>query len=137
MSASPICRIVRADTPEAAALLHAYFEELAALLGGFDPTRGVPAEPDQMAPPNGVFLLLGEPGRAVACGGLRTVEPGVGEIKRMFVAPEARGRGLGRALLRSLEEAARGLRMTRIVLDTAAPLLAAAELYRAEGYQEV
>src|SRR6185369_10040847 len=94
-------------------------------------------EPEEMESPCGVFLLLMGGGRALGCGGLKTHARGVGEIKRMFVVPEARGRGLGRDLLRALEHAAKALGFERIVLDTAAPLHAAAALYRAEGYDEV
>jgi GNAT superfamily N-acetyltransferase len=130
------CELSRASSPQVNALLSAYYAELAGLLGEFDPRRGVSAEPDEVAPPRGAFLVVTEADRALACGGLKTHAPGVGEIKRMFVAPEARGRSLARDLLAELEDAARALGMGRIVLDTAAPLAAAAALYRSAGYVE-
>ncbi len=123
-------QVVRADAPEAVSLLAAYAVELAALLGGFDPALGVSVEEIPF-----VVLLDGE--RPLACAGLRTHAPGVGEIKRMYVTPEARGLGLGQALLAELEREARALAMKRVVLDTAAPLAAAARLYLSAGYAEV
>lgn len=131
------CRRMRADEPAAAALVAAYLEEIDRLFGGFDPAASVSAEPDEMAPPRGAFLVMREATTALACGGLKTHVEGIGEIKRMYTVPEARGRGLGRDLLSELEEAARDLGMHRVVLDTAASLVAATELYRSAGYQEV
>ncbi|HVY47919.1 MAG TPA: GNAT family N-acetyltransferase, partial [Minicystis sp.] len=92
-----IVELVRADAPDAAALLERYLAELDARLGGFDPARSVPADADDMAPPRGAFVLIRAGGAAVACGGVKPVSLRTGEIKRMFVAPEARGQGHGRA----------------------------------------
>jgi GNAT superfamily N-acetyltransferase len=129
-----------ADAPESKALLAAYFEELRGVLDGFDPARSVSADPEELTPPRGTFLVARAAGRPVACGGVKTfagAEPGVGEIKRMYIVPDARARGLGRDLLDALESDARALGMTRLVLDTAGPLSAAARLYRTAGYAEV
>jgi GNAT superfamily N-acetyltransferase len=131
------CRFEPADAAVATSLLTAFFDELAVVLGGFDPARSVSADPQEMAPPNGAFVILEENGKALGCGGLKTHAPGIGEIKRMYLVPEARGRGLGREVLCVLEEKARNLGMRRAVLDTAAPLAAASALYRAAGYREV
>jgi GNAT superfamily N-acetyltransferase len=133
----PVVTSLPADHPDAAALLAAYLAEIAARLGGFDPARSVSADPDEMAPPRGAFLVLYDGGRPAACGGVKTLAPGLGEIKRMFVAPEARGRGHGRRLLGALEDAARSLGCARVVLDTAAPLAEAEALYRSAGYRSV
>jgi hypothetical protein len=129
-----------ADAAESKALLAAYFEELRGVLAGFDPARSVSADPEEMAPPRGTFLVARAAGRPLACGGVKSFsasEPGVGEIKRMYIAPDARARGLGHDLLDALENDARVLGMTRLVLDTAGPLSAAARLYRSAGYAEV
>jgi GNAT superfamily N-acetyltransferase len=131
------CRRTRTDSPDADALISAYFAELAALLGGFDPSKSVSANADDLSPPHGMFILMSEADRPVACGGFKTHAPGVGEIKRMFTVPEARGRSLGRDLLLELEDGARDLGMHKLVLDTAAPLAAATILYRSAGYVEV
>lgn len=73
----------------------------------------------------------------VGCGGLRTLSPGVGEIKRMFVAAPARGRGLGRRLLRTLEARAVAAGHERVRLLTTPMLVEACALYEAEGYAEI
>lgn len=127
----------RADHEDAAALIDAYLRELAERLGGFDPARSVSADPEEMEPPHGAFLLIYEGDRAVACGGVKTLEPGVGEIKRMFVRPAARGRGHAKRLLSALEDAGRALGHTRFVLDTAAPLKEAEALYLRSGYRRI
>lgn len=121
----------------AAPLLRAYYEELARVLGDFDPNVGPSASSEEMSSPHGAFLLLSDRERLLACGGLKTHSPGVGEIKRMYIVPEARGGGLGRDLLAELERQARLLGFNRLVLDTATPLEAAASLYRKSGYDEV
>lgn len=127
----------RADSADARVLLGAYFDELRALVPAFDPARSVSADPDEMTSPHGVFLVARAGDAAIACGGLKTHAPGVGEVKRMFVVRDARGRGVGRALLAALEGHARALGMARLVLDTAEPLESAARLYRAGGYVEI
>jgi GNAT superfamily N-acetyltransferase len=119
---------------DAAALLGAYFDELRARLGGFDPPS-----PDQLRrdAATGVVLVAHDAGQPVACGSLRVLDADTAEIKRMFVARSARGRGHARAMLRALEDEARSRGCARVVLDTAAPLAEAAGLYLAEGYREV
>jgi len=133
----PVLTPLAADHPDAAALLAAFVAEIAARLGGFDPARSVSAEPDEMAPPRGAFVVLYDEGRPAACGGVKTLAPGVAEVKRMFVAPEARGRGHGRRILRALEDFARALGCSRVVLDTAAPLTEAERLYVSAGYRRI
>lgn len=118
-------------------LIDEYLSELNELLGGFDPQRSVSAQPEEMAPPQGVFLLIKEGDQPLACGGMKTFAPGIGEIKRMYTRPRARGRGLAQDLLEELEENARSLKMHRLLLDTASPLEAATRLYLRSGYQEV
>ena len=71
---------------------------------------------------------------AARCG---IFSPGVGEIKRMWVAPQVRGRGVGRKLLGALEHAARERRLLTVRLDTHASLAEALHLYRTSGYREI
>lgn len=127
----------RADHPDAAALIAAYLRELSVRLGGFDPGRSVSADPEEMEAPRGAFLVIYEGALAVACGGVKTLEPGVGEVKRMFVRASSRGRGHGKRMLAALEEAGRALGHTRFVLDTAAPLVEAEALYVSSGYRRI
>jgi len=105
-------------------------------------------DPGQFVPPNGVFLLAYDEDGEAGCGGVRELpvpvsdaEEGEGivryEIKHLWVAPEHRGRGLGRAILVELEHRARGFGATEVVLDTNASLEAAGNLYRTHGYESI
>jgi GNAT superfamily N-acetyltransferase len=128
---------VSATDREARQLVERYIAELRKRLGEFDPARSISAEPEEMEAPNGVFLVARVDGVAVACGGLKRFRDGVGELKRMFVVKEARGRGHGRRILEALEARARELGFRELVLDTAAPLVEATELYRSAGFEAV
>ena len=90
-----------------------------------------------MAPPTGTFLVAYLGDDAVGCGGLKTLAPGLGEVKRMYVAPEARGRGLGRRLLAALEDAARDLGLRALRLDTNERMPEARRLYETSGYRAI
>ena len=130
--------IVPADpsAPEAVAAVRSYIAELADRFpGGFDPDQ--PVDVAGFSPPGGAFLVVLLDGAVVGCGGVRTLEPGVAEIKRMWIAPSARGRGIGRRLLSALEAAATGTGAERIRLDTSAHLPEAIALYLAAGYVEI
>jgi GNAT superfamily N-acetyltransferase len=96
-----------------------------------------PPTPEQMSPPHGCFVALYEDGRPVAGGGLRPLAEGVCEIKRMWVFPEMRSRGLARRLLAELEDAARDLGYARVRLDTGDQQPHAMALYRSTGYREI
>jgi GNAT superfamily N-acetyltransferase len=76
-------------------------------------------------------------GEVVACGGLRTIGHGVGELKRMYVRPVVRGRGVGRRLLAALEAVARELSLAVLRLDTRHELTEARRLYEAAAYHLV
>jgi GNAT superfamily N-acetyltransferase len=91
----------------------------------------------ELNPPNGVFLVGYEDDRAVCCGGIKTLEPGICEFKRMYVVPASRGRGVGRALLAGLEARARELGFHTARLDTGDQQRAAQRLYESEGYRSI
>ena len=76
-------------------------------------------------------------GRPVGCGALKTVEPGIGSIKRMWVSRDVRGTGLGQRLLESLEQEAATRGLTLLRLETNKSLDEAQALYRRSGYREV
>jgi GNAT superfamily N-acetyltransferase len=101
------------------------------------PDRTSTVRPAEMAPPDGVFVILYEDGAPVAGGGLRRLDEDVAEIKRMFVEPSARGRGHGRRVLLELETAAAELGYRRLRLDTAQSLTTATALYRSAGYRDI
>ncbi|MEJ2865520.1 GNAT family N-acetyltransferase [Actinomycetospora flava] len=93
--------------------------------------------PDEMAPPHGRFLVGHVDGRPVAVGGVRRLEDDVAEIKRMYVVPSARSRGVGRALLAALEEAARELGYARVRLDAGAAQRHSRALFADAGYRAI
>jgi DNA-binding MarR family transcriptional regulator/GNAT superfamily N-acetyltransferase len=125
--------------PDAQHCLTHYFAELnTRFRSGFDPGKsGGRADRADFLPPHGCLLVARLFGEPVGCGGLRTLSRGVGEIKRMWIAPNARGLGLGRRLLAELEREARHHRFRRLRLDTNATLDEALHLYRSSGYREI
>jgi GNAT superfamily N-acetyltransferase len=130
-------RVERADAPTGRALIDAYLSDLRARIDGFDEARSVSAGADEMASPGGAFVVGYLAGRPAACGGIKDRGDSTAEVKRMWVAPEARRRGLGRRLLAALEDAARAAGHARVVLDTSARQPEARALYLAAGYAEV
>jgi GNAT superfamily N-acetyltransferase len=92
-------------------------------------------DPDEVAAGTGSFLLARDAaGEPLGCGAVRRVAPGVVELKRMFTRPAARRTGVGRALLAALEEAARALGATRLVLETGSRSPEAIALYERAGF---
>ena len=98
------------------------------------PTR----EAAMFVPPDGVFLVVrDDEGRAVGCGGVCRFDETRAELKRMYVVPESRGHGLGRALLVALEEEAGRLGYAGIVLETGDRQPEALRLYESAGYERM
>lgn len=129
---------VSARGPVARACLDRYFEELALRFPeGFDRQTDDAAALGDYEPPAGVFLVAQISGQPVGCGALRSCSPGVGEIKRMWVSREVRGRGVGRKLLEALEHAARARNFSAVRLDTHSALAEALQFYRTSGYREI
>lgn len=95
------------------------------------------ALPHPFLPPHGALLLAVADEVPLGCGGLVTLEPGVGEIKRMYVCPAARGRGVGATLLHALLAQAAAMTLERVRLDTAPELLEAQALYRRFGFEPI
>jgi DNA-binding MarR family transcriptional regulator/N-acetylglutamate synthase-like GNAT family acetyltransferase len=115
-----------------------YVEELDRRFeAGFDPGQSITAADDELRPPNGAFLVASVDGEAVACGAVKTIAPGTGSLKRMWVAPPMRGLGIGRRMLAALEGQARELGLTTLRLETNRALVEAQELYRRAGYAAV
>jgi DNA-binding MarR family transcriptional regulator/GNAT superfamily N-acetyltransferase len=132
---------IRAEAPnsdDALWCLEHYFRELAARFeSGFDPAISVPANPDELTPPAGAFVIARLDGRPIGCGALKVKGRKIGEIKRMWVASSARGLGLGRRLLATLEQLAWEFGLSVLRLETNRTLEEAQALYRASGYREV
>ncbi len=128
-------RTEAADSLVAVRLVEAMVAEMGVLYGpGEMPTS---ASPEELSPPSGAFVVVWEDGRPVAGGGVKRLEEGVGEIKRMYVVPEARSRGHARRLLEGLEAAARELGYGRVRLDTGADQPHARALYESANYRPV
>jgi GNAT superfamily N-acetyltransferase len=94
-------------------------------------------DPEEVADGRGAFLVAYIGGKPVGCGAVRRIEPTMAEIKRMYVAPEARGRGVGRQVLLELEAEARRLGATRLVLETGPRQPEALALYSRAGFLKI
>jgi putative acetyltransferase len=103
-------------------------------------------DPSEVAPGSGIFLIARVGDRPLGCGALRRLRedslvrelgPDVGEVKRMFVAREARGQGIGRALLARLEDEARALGLVQLVLETGIRQTEALALYERAGFKSI
>ncbi len=92
---------------------------------------------EEMRPPNGAFLVLVAGGRQFGCGGLKRLDRDACEIKRMYIEPGWRGRGLSRALLVGLEAKARELGYAVARLDTGDRQPEAKHLYESAGYRRI
>jgi DNA-binding MarR family transcriptional regulator/GNAT superfamily N-acetyltransferase len=126
------------DSADARRCLDAYFLELKARFeGGFDAASDDSARVEDMTPPSGLFVIARLDGEAVGCGGFKLVDKATGEIKRVWTAPSARGMGVARRMLRTLEAAAREAGLKTLRLDTNRALTEAHALYRSEDYREI
>jgi len=94
-------------------------------------------DPNEVAPGHGAFLVARRAGKRVGCGAVRRVDAHTGEIKRMYVSPEARGHRVGRAVLAALETEARRLGLTRLVLETGVRQPEAIALYERAGFARI
>ncbi len=125
-------------SPDARWCIEQYFAELNQRFeAGFDPALGISAHPHELTPPNGLLLVARLREEPVGCGALKFHPNAPAELKRMWVAPQARGLGLGRRLLQELEQHAREAGVTVLHLETNRSLVEAITLYRRSGYQEV
>ncbi|CAN5132846.1 hypothetical protein BH10PSE7_BH10PSE7_37840 [soil metagenome] len=126
------------DGDDARWCLNAYFHELSERFeSGFDPEKSNPARDEEITPPSGFFVIARRGGRPVGCGALKCTDAATGEIKRMWTAPSARGQGVAREVLQTLESIAREIGLKRLRLETNRTLTEAQALYRKAGYEEV
>lgn len=140
MAAAPA--IVRAQAPadwrDVERLIRAYLAELPFEIDFQDLDRELGELPVEYGPPRGAALLTrADDGRAVGVVGVRRFDDRSGELKRMYVAPEGRGAGSGRALGEAAVAAARELGYERLLLDTVATMTPAIALYRSLGFVEI
>jgi DNA-binding MarR family transcriptional regulator/GNAT superfamily N-acetyltransferase len=132
-------RTVDPEEPDAQRCLRAYVAELnrRAPERGFDPSKGSTANPHEVRPPYGAFVVIYLSGEPVGCGAVKHHPGDVTDIKRMWIAESARGLGLGRRLLGHLEGLARERGSKDARLETGDVLREAIALYRSAGYVEV
>jgi GNAT superfamily N-acetyltransferase len=130
--------VVSPAAADARAALAHYFAELDTRFdGGFDAGETVADDVTTMSPPTGLFVVAYRAGVVVGCGGVKRHDDETAEIKRMWVAPTARGVRLGVRLLQTLEQRAADLGYSVVVLDTNRVLLEAVAMYRRSGYQAI
>ena len=135
-----IIRPADPDDPAALWCLGEYFALLCARIPGINQDHVPLPDPkaDLYRPPHGAFLIAWSDTLPVACVSLRTLEPtlgpDLGEVKRLWVAPEARGQGLARRLMLAIEDQARALGLTSLNLDTNAALTEAIAFYEKTGW---
>jgi putative acetyltransferase len=124
------------DSPDAGRLVGALDAELSLL---YKPEQrfGPNLKPEHLSPGLGTFVLARAEGRAVGCGALRRLDSTTGEVKRMYVEPEVRGRGVAKQILDRLEAAARELTLNRLVLETGIHQADAIALYTRAGFRPV
>jgi putative acetyltransferase len=124
------------DSPDARRLVAALDAGLAAL---YPPEQrfGPNLKPEHLEAGRGTFLVARDYGEAVGCGALRILDPTTAEVKRMYVEPEHRGKGVGWALLGGLEAAASTMSVERLVLETGVHQEAAIALYCRAGFTQL
>jgi DNA-binding MarR family transcriptional regulator/GNAT superfamily N-acetyltransferase len=132
---------IRAEEPSSEAArfcIGEYFKELDERFeGGFDPARSISADAHELTAPSGLLLVAWLRKSPVGCGAIKFLGSAPAEVKRMWVAPQARGMGLGRRILEALEHEAKQHHVSALRLETNESLREAISLYRAAGYKEV
>ena len=118
--------------------LREYYSELGRRFKqGFDVSLSRDPDAKDMRRPRGTFIVAMSDTLPIGCVGLKGTDHGYAEIKRLWVAPAARGLRLGRRLMDTAENAARDLGITLLRLDTNSALAEAGQLYRSTGWREI
>ena len=131
-------RQVDPSSPDARQCLRAYVAELNQRSNaGYDPTAGVSAQPHELTPPAGCFLIAYLQSEPFGCGAAKHRPGGPSDIKRMWVSPSTRGLGIGRRLLAELEQGVLDSGASIARLETSSLLVEAIAMYRSAGYREV
>lgn len=130
-------RVVRYGSPVAQRLVTDALADLAARYGGSG--DDTPVDPADFDPPNGTFLVAYLDGVPVGCGGWRSHGPDgeIAELKRMYTAPAARGRGVGRTVLAALERSAWEHGRKRMILECGTRQPEAIAMYERCGYERI
>ena len=133
---SPSITVERFDSSDARRLIAALDATLSEL---YPPAQrfGPNLKAEHLEAGRGTFLIARDGDRPVGCGAIRLLDPITAEVKRMYVEPDQRGKGVGWAVLARLESAASALGVQRLVLETGVYQDAAIELYRRNGFTQV
>jgi GNAT superfamily N-acetyltransferase len=146
MNVSPepvLIEVVAPDASAASQILRSYIDDVASRYYDRQATdeeidASLREDPSiDLALPSGVFLVARQRDAVLGCAGLRLLPERIGEVKRLFVTPAARGIGLGARLMGELERIARGHGVSVLRLDTRHDLVESRRLYATLGYQEV
>jgi putative acetyltransferase len=134
--------VQQAESPQQIASIRELFLEYAESLGfslcfqGFD--KELEELPGDYAPPDGRLLLATREGQPAGCVALHKLEPEICEMKRLYLRPQFRGKGLGKALAESVINEAREIGYKKLRLDTVVPVMrAAVAVYRNLGFREI
>ncbi len=125
------------DGPGGQTLVPAYVEEIRAMYQDWTPEVPPRLTPRDVEPPNGRWLVAYRGAQPIGCAALKRLDDSTAEIKRVYVAPEARGTGVARALLARLEEIAQTVGYDRLRLDTGARQRASVALFTSIGYEQI
>lgn len=129
-----VLQTVPYTNPDAQRLVAAAMVDLGQRYGGSG--DATPVHPRQFSPPGGIFVVAYLNGVAVGCGGWRTRGDDA-EIKRMYTVPEARGRGVARAVLAALETSAHAAGRRQMILEAGSRQPEAIRLYESRGYRRI
>ena len=125
------------DGPAGTVLVPDYVAEIRAMYPDWTPDVPPRLTAQDVEPPAGRWVVAYRDGEPVGCAAFKRLGPTTAEIKRMYVAPEARGRGVARALLVRLEELARDVGYTTLRMDTGARQPASVALFEKVGYEQI
>jgi GNAT superfamily N-acetyltransferase len=125
------------DGPGATTLLPAYLAEIHALYPDWTPDVPPRLTAEDVEPPNGRWLIAYQGSKPIGSAALKRLDDDTAEVKRVYVAPEARGTGVARALLARLEEVARTAGYSRLRLDTGPRQPASVALLHSSGYKPI
>ncbi|WP_146346004.1 GNAT family N-acetyltransferase [Falsiphaeobacter marinintestinus] len=140
MTAKPDISLHIVDPQDADALycLTEYYAELGRRFKtGFDVSLSRDPDADALRPPVGAFLIAKFNDTPIGCAGLKGDGGAIAEVKRVWVAPTARGLGLGRQMMTRIEAQARTLNITTLRLDTNTALPEAITMYKSFGWTEI
>ena len=134
-------RVIEAKSSETIEAARGLFEEYASMLDFDLSFQHFDAEmktfPEQYSPPTGCLLIAYEGEHPIGCVGLRKLGEGVCEMKRLYVRPQSRGRGIGRALVLNVIDRGRRLGYGRMRLDTVPSMQEAIALYESFGFRQI